>query len=103
MSDMRAILAVPDLMQACGDRLTCRWDPTVTAMEGTAPEDESPRGSGVPPRCGPAVTSTLRLRARPHRGGTPLPQGRCATFTVKPRPPVRDARVVAGTMTTATA
>jgi hypothetical protein len=25
---------------------------------------------------------TLRLRARPRRGGTPLQQGRCATFKV---------------------
>jgi len=39
------------------------------------------RGSGVPPRCGAAVTSKAAGPRQARRGGTPLPQGCCATFT----------------------
>jgi len=35
---------------------------------------QRPRGSGVPPRWMPRSPRTVGLRARPHRGGTPLPQ-----------------------------
>ncbi|WP_295589977.1 hypothetical protein, partial [uncultured Lamprocystis sp.] len=41
--------------------------------------------------------------ARPHRGGTPLPRGRCATFPVKPRPPVADWPSLAGALIKAVA
>ncbi len=56
-----------------------------------------PRGSGVPLRWGRARNPTVRGDRGIHRGGTPLPRGRCATFMLR-LDLVRDARARAGMM-----